>query len=1087
MKKTRLFLAITAFTGIILSCHNTIELIPPSSQGHGSSSVSAESDKVYISLTLHNGAEEIRTAMPVVQWGEYYYTLKGKYAPTVEGLSTAEEGLLVPKQPFSVFDQGNRLPLTRGYYIFTLTGYKDDTPVIEGISAITDLTSGGRTVPFRMFAKEGSKGNAKITVFFPASVTKVSAWHSTNFLGSEGKDKEKDFTDFSDGTNKIEYSLTDLPSGIPQYAQFRFYDNEGSLIASRSESIIVVGDESKLSESTLIITMDSLHTYNVSVSLQQNGNDWIYSNQEIVLKDKTTGKEYILIDKDGDGIYDGTFTGTAAEGIFEIYIKKEGSDEKTDIGLEFNTSEEQKTINFVTVTTPTDGGVQFTPDFPLSGGIPGSETNQYLIPEGGSGIEFTVEPKPGYTAANGGITINGSVPADINQEKPGVQIKLDSASAGTKITTGGTSVIVYTISYDLAGGKWASGYPAPTSYTVENYTTVNLPKYGDLTLAGGKTFDGWRDAGGAKFAALKEGQTGNLTLTALWKDGIAMDVGKDSDSITEKEKNEYPDIKGKIFACGFSLIINWKEGKPSTGKTEVYYDYNSDGEINGDDKLVDDYQDFTDFKLMAGTKDGDQPASDFKFTVLGGKLAGLEGLGKDKLNTSTVNISGNSTQIGNEKTGIILESLTNECVNVTGRMSGDYSNTLVSSHKYEANHGYYKVAYINNPSYAQLGKFKCLYKADDSDLLLSIMDQDQGTSKVIYLANPNPIALPPSLGTPGENVDGGVLWLEISDNVYSKTDFTLGDTTTISIPCSVFSIAVSNGTFSLTSTEMKDDTGNTLATDNLGQTSDGYSTELSDDTEYIYLHMFSKSNQITAARATEFLKKVIFKKASETEEIKISINLETVPYELITAVDPTLENFKYYDGSFYLNVNESVTWDVAYQNAKSTIFNGMNGYLMTITSEVENIYIFKQLKASMAWTGGCRMKASEGYDKNEYSFSSTDESEFIWQCGPEAGKIYWTGKTTKDGAKCPEGMYALWGKVSGLFGISTAEPSGGNENCMQFYSDGKWNDVKYNIKDDKNANKNFIPQSYVVEFRPYETIYGTQKANYQSVSLDASY
>jgi hypothetical protein len=704
--------------------------------------------------------------------------------------------------------------------------------------------------------------------------------------------------------------------------------------------------------------------------------------------------------------------------------------------------------------------------------------------------------------------------ADIDDDLEGDQIYI--TSDGGIVSTSGTQPIEYKITYEIGTAAWATGYTAPTSYTVDNYSTVILPGKADIVLTD-KELDGWRDEEGDLFARIPAGKTGNLTLTAVWKQPLTTNnkpTSADDTNIWTDDEIANNDIKGKILTSGYSLIAKWADD--GSGKTEIYYDYDSDGVLDPEDQLVSS-DDFTGYILEARNEDGTAPASDFTFTILGGNLAGIKGSGKDSFNTSIINISGENTVIGNNSdVGVFLDTLSDERININGQLSGDYSLTMISANKYEKGHDYYEVARIDNSSYAQMSHLNCLYWETDVAALekdeagnttpryvsqaLNIIDYKG--EKVVYLASTDPIDLPIiGEGTPGVNVANGIIWVETVDEVTgevestSLTDFSLGTTATIRVPCSVLSINVKNGSFYLTQDALKTPAGVALVTDNLGQKSaDTYDTTLSTGEEhpYTYLHMFSTANQITPAIATEFLRTVIFQKEDKDTDIEITVNLETIPYEEIVAFaeakGTTIDKFKYYDGSFYLemqfpndgtyvsgtdrlNYTEYYSWEKAYNEAKKNIFNGLNGYLMTITSEVENGYVFSQLGSKRAWTGGTSLNPQEGFDALTFTTNGSKDG-YYWMCGPEAGTKFYNSGSSIDG------MYQ---------NFDAGEPNNwGSEPCIQFYINAVWNNMPHYC-DASTEQWGYTPHSYVVEFRPYTNAYTTQKANYQSVSMTSSY
>ena len=119
-------------------------------------------------------------------------------------------------------------------------------------------------------------------------------------------------------------------------------------------------------------------------------------------------------------------------------------------------------------------------------------------------------------------------------------------------------------------------------------------------------------------------------------------------------------------------------------------------------------------------------------------------------------------------------------------------------------------------------------------------------------------------------------------------------------------------------------------------------------------------------------------------------------------------------------VTEGASWKNAKTAAEGKTFNGLNGYLATITSAEENAFILSKLP-SISWIG---------------ANDAATEGTWTWISGPEAGTTIYTGGDTVSG------QYTNW---------NSGEPSNSNhgglyENYAAFYAvgaeAGKWNDVK---------------------------------------------
>lgn len=989
-----------------------------------------EKVRVYFSCITEDEASDSRKAFASIDFNSYSYDLFAK-----ESGASSFSRLNSEKLDYKAIYSGTEIsPKT---YSFQLKAYDNKNNIVmSGITDSINLTTGYKHVSFVMRPETGLTGSAKIAVIFPddSSVAKVETCLTTvEKPFTLTQNHAKTFTAFessSDYHGFKQFILTydELQSGKDVFAYIRILDNADKIISSRLEAIEITGGAVSIGK----ILIEKLRTYAVSLPLKKDGITGAFPGKEIVLRDKE-GNEYILT-ADSNGY----FTGSVADGEYDIFMRDKGeSGTSIDTGLDFvvGSDTNQDEINFITVTLPGDKGLHYTPV--ESGGIPvpvDSEGNhekndegnyEFLVPAGGN-LVVNVNYEEGFENDGGEVKIGDSTvtpaPSGITPVQPDNTLTIPVPTGTAPDTTvSGVKAITYTISYSSGQYRFKDGYTAPSSYTA--LTGAKLPKYTDVEYLAeaGFMLDGWQDTADSSkvYADIPKGASGNIELKPVWKKGV--NVSQPVEWI-----EEHPEIPGNfkvapsVFACGYSLIIKWSNDANGTGETNIYIDYNSNGKVDADDLQVKgsynpSTTDFTGYRLKAENADGTKPASNFTYTVLGGKLASMTGLGHDAQNTSIVNISGKNTVIGNGvDVGIDLPSLTNEWVNITGQMSGDYHITLETRHEFNMNERIHKVAYIQNAAYAQTSKFTCIKQDTKKELGLGFSNiKENGTDKIIiYLKDPSPIHLP----TEEEIIDGGlevIVWDEHDDTI--PIEFKLGTTALINEKCSVFSISVKNGKFQLKETTMKKEDGTPLTTLNLGQTGPtAYSETLKTNTNYTYLHMFSQENMITPARATEFLRSIYFIKNSPDKEIEISLNLEAVPYEQIKAMQTKYgaTKFNYFDGSFYLGIklpSGSIKWHDAYNQAKQQVFNGMTGYLINITSEVENNYIFKRMSLGQCWTGGARLDGRDVFDTEEVApvpFVTLD-TPFKWQSGPEAGVIYTNGTIpTVSGKIAKSGVYS---------------------------------------------------------------------------------
>ena len=197
----------------------------------------------------------------------------------------------------------------------------------------------------------------------------------------------------------------------------------------------------------------------------------------------------------------------------------------------------------------------------------------------------------------------------------------------------------------------------------------------------------------------------------------------------------------------------------------------------------------------------------------------------------------------------------------------------------------------------------------------------------------------------------------------------------------------------------------------------------------------------TQAEVNNALATLSFKGDGSTSSATISVS-----------ATPTGASYNPVNGHYYRvvgNDDDAVTWPNARTGAKSDAqkFNGLTGYLVTITSAQENTWVKEKISAN-AWTGGS---------------DSETEKTWKWMDGPEAGQTYTcqnaSGGTGAVISGCSEQSYLNW--VSGEPNSHRAS-EGWQEDYMHVYGDptdvkfGKWNDFVGEMINDNNKVTKYI-------------------------------
>ena len=154
--------------------------------------------------------------------------------------------------------------------------------------------------------------------------------------------------------------------------------------------------------------------------------------------------------------------------------------------------------SYTATWTPSD----YTISYNLAGGsVATPNPTSYTIES--TDITLTNPTRDGYTFA--GWTGTGLDSATLS-------VTIEHGSTGNRSYTATWTPIVYTISYDLAGGSVVT--PNPTSYTIESYSfTLTKP------TRDGYNFAGWTGTGlssATTTVTITRGSTGDRTYTATW-------------------------------------------------------------------------------------------------------------------------------------------------------------------------------------------------------------------------------------------------------------------------------------------------------------------------------------------------------------------------------------------------------------------------------------------------------------------------------------------------------------------------------------------------------------------------------------------
>ncbi|MBP5329947.1 MAG: InlB B-repeat-containing protein [Spirochaetaceae bacterium] len=685
-----------------------------------------------------------------------------------------------------------------------------------------------------------------------------------------------------------------------------------------------------------------------------------------------------------------------------------------------------------------------------------------IVPYPQSALSAEPQLKPTVTVANG-ASINETLDyANYFDDANPVQFTV-TAENGTSTTTytvdmqpmnETTHTITYLPGLDISGSFIHN--PNPSTYSEE--TAFNLDSTtGSITFKN-YAFEGWYED--------EDCQTPVTGWTA----------GAKTDNVTLYAKlSSAPYVAdNRIYANGHNLDVE--------SNTSIFY-YDTNNNRISLSTVDSNYSDFTNYEIFAG-KANDNDSSNIGYYVgsstikiSGGTFKNVFGSNDDNQKAplaggSHIYVKGNPVIGNNDNSGIWLATFTDKKALINGSLTSVQPITLVAA---GATYDGLAVAKADNSNYTSHEKFQLLTSSCSHSLAVRTNEND--STEVVVEGN---IALPSN-----------------SKIIRHGDYFTLGDDH-INSNGTIFSVYLgtngapdntTSGWFTIPDTQLQNAVLDMAIPADTGANVYLEAGSVSTSTHLKYVQFKSQNGDLSAQAASEFLAGIKFYVQSGSE-ITVNVNMQTVPWDVIDGDG----GYTYFNGSFYkaypaLNGNSNISWTTAYNEAKKKSFNGLKGYLMTITSATENYFIYDRVfgnENGTAWLGATRdtNKLAGGFDADKWEHSSSgkcNDDTWRWVCGPESGrefyKINWNSagsKATGVGTKL-NNMYSNWfdGTWNNTHYIEPNADSSGSEKCAQYCGrteDGqnlfkyKWNDL---TNSGSSNYSQWIVNWYVVEFTPY--------------------
>ncbi|WP_062320148.1 immunoglobulin-like domain-containing protein [Halolactibacillus sp. JCM 19043] len=165
-----------------------------------------------------------------------------------------------------------------------------------------------------------------------------------------------------------------------------------------------------------------------------------------------------------------------------------------------------------------------------------------------------------------------------------------------------------------------------------------------------------------------------------------------------------------------------------------------------------------------------------------------------------------------------------------------------------------------------------------------------------------------------------------------------------------------------------------------------------------YTKRINLSDSVTTSDVQDYLRNVSYELGSSEQSVQVVVTSEDIQYDTYYSIDTE---------HYYQYVTEKVSWTEAYQQAKNMEYMGRTGYLATIMSKDEDVFVNSLSGGQVGWLGGAILKptsekvnASGGTDGKLLYYDGFDTNQttdgWYWMNGPEIGTKFYTSTGTRD-------------------------------------------------------------------------------------------
>lgn len=457
-----------------------------------------------VSYENEDAVSTAKTALPEINLEQYSYLYTYKLSLADENSQGPSDAQILFEGSYTDFRAFKKKLRTGVKYKFEIDAFEGDIKCFHGVSEVILSDKPTHSVNLILVPCKNSFGNAKISWTVPDDgvITKLEAGLSS-VRGRAAFTEIPLSTIPGEGKKKAENIFTNVPSGIEQWIDYKFYDAQGIVVFEGSESLYIVGSmagDEKESESNIEITAANYYRAASKIAVKKDGALWTDPEIELklVTKDNSgNAKEYFL-SSNGDGTFSGILPGVpdVLNGKYDIYAGKGDRYNgvapafvKTASVFDVATGKVDGTgsVEIVTVAAEDDCITPTALDGIISKLKTADGKPAVIVPKD-MNFKFHFDVNRGYEK-KGTVSANG-VNADSSNN---VTLKA-SGSVLTGVVFAGIDLINYNIVYKSKGEllSWDNGFEPRRTFTIkDDFVLPAEENFHPQHQVADKKIDGW--------------------------------------------------------------------------------------------------------------------------------------------------------------------------------------------------------------------------------------------------------------------------------------------------------------------------------------------------------------------------------------------------------------------------------------------------------------------------------------------------------------------------------------------------------------------------------------------------------------------